>query len=186
MISMICVLTELRPIRPKMIDVDVQLACDVEDLPPGGNEFSGEIEHWVKSALAFPGVEWSRDLPWSFSEPVRLAAQLTVRIVGAEEGATLNRDYRGRDGATNVLSFPFDEPFMLQPPLLGDIVICAPVLVTQAGQQNKSLQAHWAHLVVHGVLHLLGYDHMEEGQAREMETLEIGILAELGFADPYH
>ena len=185
MINMTDALTEL-PTRVQMIDTDVQLACDVEDLPPGGNEIAGQIEHWVQTALTFPGVEWCRDLPWSFAEPFRRGAQLTVRIVGAEEGTALNRDFRGRDGATNVLSFPFDEPFMLRPPLLGDIVICAPILVMQAGEQNKSLQAHWAHLVVHGVLHLLGYDHMEEGQARVMETLEVGILAELGFADPYH
>ena len=186
MISTICALTELRPTREMMIDTDVQLACDVEDLPPGGNEIAGQIEHWVQTALGFPGVEWNRGLPWSFSEPLERAAQLTVRIVGAEEGAALNRDFRGRAGATNVLSFPFDEPFMLQPPLLGDIVICAPVLVTEAEQQKKSLQSHWAHLVVHGVLHLLGYDHLDDNQAHDMEALEIGILAELGIADPYH
>jgi len=175
-----------RPIRPVMIDTDVQLACDADDLPQGGDQIAGQIGHWVEMTLGFPGVEWHRDIPWSCSEPLRQAAQLTVRIVGADEGAALNREYRGREGATNVLSFPFDEPFMLQPPLLGDIVICAPVLVTQARQQNKSLQSHWTHLVVHGVLHLLGYDHIDEGQARVMETLETDILAELGIADPYH
>jgi len=169
-----------------MINADVQLACDTDDLPPDGDQITGQIEHWVQSTLAFPGVDWNRDLPWSFSEPFRRAAQLTVRIVGAEEGMALNREYRGGDGATNVLSFPFDEPFMLEPRLLGDIVICAPLLVTQAQQQNKSLQSHWAHLVVHGVLHLLGYDHIDDRQARAMETLEIEILAELGIADPYH
>jgi probable rRNA maturation factor len=124
-------------------------------------------------------------LPWDLPEPVATAAQLTVRVIGEAEGAALNRDYRGRTGATNVLSFPFAEPFMLRPPLLGDIVICAPVLVAQAQQQNKSLQAHWAHLVVHGVLHLLGYDHEDDRQADVMETLETKILVQLGFADPY-
>jgi probable rRNA maturation factor len=183
MISMIPALTGTWPM---MVDVDVQLACDADDLPPGGEQIAGQIEQWVQSTLDFPGVDWHRGLPWSFPEPVRRAAQLTVRIVGDEEGTALNREYRGGDGATNVLSFPFDEPFMLQPPLLGDIVICAPLLVTQARQQDKSLQSHWAHLVVHGVLHLLGYDHTDDRQARVMETLETGILAKLGFADPYH
>jgi len=169
-----------------MIDTDVQFACDADDLPPGGIQTAEQIERWVVTTLAFPGVEWNRPIPWSFPEPLRQAAQLTVRIVGSEEGTALNREYRARDEATNVLSFPFDEPFMLEPPLLGDIVICAPVLVTQAQQQNKTLQSHWAHLVVHGVLHLLGYDHIDDSQAQAMETLETGILAELGIADPYH
>lgn len=169
-----------------MIETDVQLAEDAVDLLPEDGQIAAQIERWVQTTLMFPDVGWCREPDWAYDEPVRQAAQLTVRIVGGEEGEALNRQYRGGDSATNVLSFPFAEPFLLQPPLLGDIVICAPVLLTQARQQNKSLRSHWAHLVVHGVLHLLGYDHMDDEQARLMEKLEIGILAELGFADPYH
>jgi probable rRNA maturation factor len=167
------------------IDVTVQLAVVPDGLAPDEEALMERIDHWVRAALNHPDVNWCREATWSYPEPVHTAAQLTVRIVDEDEGTALNRDYRGREGATNVLSFPFAEPFMLQPPLLGDVVICAPILVEEARQQNKSLQAHWAHLVVHGVLHLLGYDHEDERQADVMETLEMKILVQLGFADPY-
>jgi probable rRNA maturation factor len=147
------------------LEVDVQYAAeDAAGLPP-----SRAIESWVAAALARRGT----------------GAQLAVRIVGEAEGRALNERYRGRMGPTNVLSFPFENPDQLQPPLLGDIVLCAPVVQREAAAQGTAPEEHWAHLVVHGVLHLLGYDHEEEGEAAAMEGLEADILATLGFPDPY-
>ncbi len=110
-------------------------------------------------------------------------AQLTLRFVGEREGTRLNRTYRGKTTATNVLTFnyPGDEDGSMQ----SDIVLCCPVIEAEAQQQNKSLSAHYAHLIVHGVLHAQDYDHQEEIAAQEMEALEINILAKLGFANPY-
>jgi len=166
-------------------NIDVQLACDSQLLPLSRKTIIKNIEHWVGQALKFTGVMWLRSQPWHASESFSHAAQLTVRIVDIDEGESLNRTYRSGQSATNVLSFPFDDPFQLAPPLLGDIVICAPVLISEANQQNKDLAAHWAHLVVHGVLHLLGYDHLDDEQASVMEAQEINILALLGYANPY-
>jgi probable rRNA maturation factor len=118
-------------------------------------------------------------------------ADLAVRIVGAKEGRALNRHYRGKDYATNVLSFPADAaegvklPKGVKMPLLGDLVICAPVVAREAKEQGKALNDHYAHLTVHGVLHLLGWDHEDERDAECMEALERGILAGLGIEDPY-
>ena len=116
-------------------------------------------------------------------------ADLAIRIVGSREGRALNRHYRGRDYATNVLSFPADLPEGLpegvRMPLLGDLVICAPVVAREAKEQGKPLAAHYAHLTVHGVLHLLGWDHGDDVEAEAMEQLERSILAGLGVADPY-
>lgn len=112
-------------------------------------------------------------------------AELSLRIVDEAEGLQLNQEYRGKARATNVLSFPFDQSVPLEIPYLGDIVLCAPVVKKEAQQQNKTMQAHYAHLIIHGVLHLLGYDHVDEGQAIEMERLEIHALSQLGFANPY-
>jgi probable rRNA maturation factor len=145
------------------IDLDLQLAGDWDDLPE-----RREFERWVAAAL--------RD---------RQQAELTVRIVGREESRDLNSRYRGKDCATNVLSFPAGLPEGIDLPLLGDIVVCAPLVADEAAQQGKSLSDHWAHLVVHGVLHLLGYDHVEEAEALEMEALETVVLAGLGIDDPY-
>jgi probable rRNA maturation factor len=114
--------------------------------------------------------------------------EVTIRIVDAAEGAELNRRFRDRDGPTNVLSFPFSPPPGLPDGaagLLGDLVICAPVVVAEAADQHKGLDAHWAHMVVHGLLHLLGYDHLLPADAVTMEALEIAILADLGFSSPY-
>jgi probable rRNA maturation factor len=110
---------------------------------------------------------------------------LTVRIVGETEGATLNRRWRGKRGATNVLSFPGTAVPGGGPDLLGDIVICAPVVDREARQQGKPRAAHWAHMVVHGTLHLLGYDHESRAQAAVMEALEARLLARLGVENPY-
>ena len=112
-------------------------------------------------------------------------AELSIRLVGAREGRALNRRYRGRDYATNVLSFPVELPGGLRTPLLGDIVLCAPVLRAQARAQGKQLAQHAAHLTIHGVLHLLGHDHQRPRQAARMEALEIAALAALGWPDPY-
>ncbi len=116
------------------------------------------------------------------SEP----SELTIRLVDEPEGRELNRDYRGKDYATNVLSFPAEIPEgLLDIPLLGDLVICVPVVAREAAEQGKALEAHWAHLVIHGCLHLLGYDHLEDEEAEEMEDLERQLLASLGYPDPY-
>ena len=125
------------------------------------------VRRWLRVALADRGTT---------------AGEVTVRFVGAGEGRRLNAEYRGRDEATNVLSFAYDDA----PRLRGDLVVCAPVVRREADEQGKSLRAHCAHLVVHGMLHLLGYDH--EGDAQQaalMEAEERRILAALGHADPY-
>lgn len=149
-----------------MIEVDIQYASEANDLPT-----EQQLLQWVTAALH--GAEQT--------EP----AELTIRIVDAEEGQALNRDYRQRDYATNVLSFPFDADIELPVQLLGDLVICAPVVMREATEQQKPVLAHWAHMVVHGCLHLLGYDHIDDDDAVTMESLEVAIMAELGFANPY-
>lgn len=115
----------------------------------------------------------------------RESAEVSIRIVDEGEGATLNRTWRNKDYATNVLSFPAELPPEIKSSLLGDLVICAPVVTREAEAQGKRLEAHWAHLVVHGTLHLLGFDHEEEAEAQQMEALETAILAGLGYPDPY-
>ncbi len=135
---------------------------------PGSEQF----EAWVRAALEGVGFASGE-------------VELTIRIVEPEESARLNRIYRHQPAPTNVLSFPFENPPGVVLPLLGDLVICASVVVRQAAQQRKRCMAHWAHMVVHGVLHLLGHDHVELHQAQKMETLEISILAGLGYDNPY-
>ena len=112
-------------------------------------------------------------------------ADLAIRLVDTKEGRALNRHYRGKDYATNVLSFPVELPEGVVLPLLGDLVICAPVVAREALEQGKPLAAHYAHLTVHGVLHLLGLDHEDDREAEAMEQLERDILATLGLPDPY-
>ncbi|MFI4967404.1 MAG: rRNA maturation RNase YbeY [Gammaproteobacteria bacterium] len=128
-----------------------------------------DLRRWVDAALAGRRVE----------------AELSIRIVGEVEGAALNATYRHKQGATNVLSFPAELPAGVPLPVLGDLVICAPVVTREAQEQGKSPEAHWAHLVVHGCLHLLDFDHETEIQAAEMESLERNILASMGYPDPY-
>ena len=108
-------------------------------------------------------------------------AHVTLRLVGAREGRKLNRDFRGKDYATNVLTFPYPD----FEPLSGDIVLCAPVIAQEAREQRKPIAAHYAHLIVHGMLHLQGYDHENDNDAGAMETLEADIVSKLGSADPY-
>ena len=112
-------------------------------------------------------------------------AEVSIRIVDEAESQALNRDYRGKDRPTNVLSFPMELPEEFNMPMLGDLVICAPVVEREAREQHKSLREHWAHMVIHGMLHLQGYDHINDEQASEMESLEISLLHQLGFANPY-
>lgn len=113
-------------------------------------------------------------------------SEMTIRLVDEAEARELNHTYRHKDYATNVLSFPADVPDeLLDIPLLGDLVICVAVVEREAVEQGKSLEAHWAHLVIHGCLHLLGYDHIEDEEAEEMESLERELLAQLGHPDPY-
>lgn len=137
---------------------------------------AGELRDWAAAALAE-------------ADPRRETAEVTLRVVGRDEGAALNHRYRGSDGPTNVLSFPFQPPPGLPAEdaagLLGDLVICAPVVGCEAAEQGKADPAHWAHLVVHGVLHLLGFDHLDEPEAAAMEALEVRILQRLGFPNPY-
>ena len=111
--------------------------------------------------------------------------ELTIRVVDEEESQSLNSQYRGKDNPTNVLSFPFEAPAEIELDLLGDLVICAPVVGKEATEQSKEEIAHWAHMVIHGTLHLQGYDHIEDEEAEAMEALEVKILSALGFPDPY-
>ena len=146
------------------LELDVQIALDAPDLP---DETS--LRRWAEATLA-----GRRD-----------ASELVIRIVDESESASLNEAYRYKQGPTNVLSFPFETPPEVELDLLGDIVICAPVVLREASVQHKSAEAHWAHMVVHGILHLLGYDHQSDIQALAMEKLEIDILTGLGYPDPY-
>ncbi|MFP8965763.1 rRNA maturation RNase YbeY [Pokkaliibacter sp. CJK22405] len=113
------------------------------------------------------------------------ALEVTIRIVDRDESRQLNFTYRGKDKPTNVLSFPFEAPPEVELSLLGDLVICAEVVADEAEEQNKPLFHHWAHMVTHGILHLLGYDHIEDEEAEEMEELERKLLAKLDIPDPY-
>lgn len=149
--------------------VEVQIATRAKGVPP-----PGQLVAWAQAALD--------------ADKGSTGTELTVRVVGRPEGARLNRDYRGIDRPTNVLSFPFDDqpgPEGERLGLLGDVVICAPVVRTEAGQQGKALTAHYAHLVIHGVLHLRGFDHQDEAEAAVMESLESTLVTGLGFPDPY-
>ncbi len=128
-----------------------------------------EFRSWVMAALT----------------PVNHRVELVIRVVDEQESRQLNSRYRGTDKPTNVLSFPFTAPAGVDSDHLGDLVICAPVVKREAEEQQKKEIDHWAHMVVHGVLHLRGLDHQTEGQAREMEGLEKQILAGFGINDPY-
>lgn len=144
----------------------------------------------VSSLSTVPSEQQCQQWLEQFLPEFQADAELTVRIVDEDESQQLNHDYRGKDKPTNVLSFPFEVPEHLPEeiefPLLGDLVICAQVVETEAKEQNKSLNAHWAHMLLHGSLHLLGYDHIEDNEADEMENLEIKILQKMGFPNPYN
>jgi len=150
------------------LQLDIQYATEATDLPA-----EGDLHRWVVAALAAGGLADSRPL------------ELALRLVDEAEGAELNARYRGGTGPTNVLSFPAELPPGLPLLCLGDLVLCVPLVTREARAQGKPVDAHWAHLVVHGVLHLLGHDHEEETAAEHMEQLEIQVLAGLGVANPY-
>ena len=149
---------------PVRLDVSIEYAVARAGLPAAVS-----FRKWVGAALAGRIRE----------------ADLAIRIVGTKEGRALNRHYRGKDYATNVLSFPAELPEGVKLPLLGDIVLCAPVVAREAKEQKKPVAAHYAHLTVHGALHLLGWDHEDACDAECMEKLEREILADLGIDDPY-
>jgi len=148
----------------------VNLQLDIQNASAEPVPDEDDIRRWIEAALATSG---------------RDQTEISLRLVDTDEMAKLNSDYRGKAGPTNVLSFPADLPAELELPLLGDIVICAPVVYAEAAQQGKSPAAHWAHMAVHGTLHLLGYDHIEEHEAHEMEALETAVLATLNFPCPW-
>lgn len=141
-----------------------------------------EIQH-VSKDRDIPADKKLRDWATSALDDTNKGS-LTVRIVDEEESAALNRDWRGRDGPTNVLSFTYGDDRHV-PDYLGDIVICAPVIKREASEQDKSIEAHWAHMIIHGILHLQGYDHLEKNEAEEMEQLETSLLNAIGFNNPY-
>ena len=146
-----------RPVRPAL-----RLSLQFVDARHRGTIARAGVTRWIRAALAVP-------------------AEITVRIVDSDEGLVLNRDFRGQDHATNVLTFPYDDT-----PVLGaDLVLCAPVVETEAAAQGIALVAHYAHLIVHGTLHAQGFDHERAADARRMEARESEILVGLGFADPY-
>lgn len=149
--------------------IEIQFACDAESAPT-----EDRLAAWAGEAARLAGGA---------------LGEITLRVVDLDEIQALNREYRGKNKPTNVLSFPFDMPEGLPegvaPPVLGDIAICAEVVDREAAEQGKTSEAHWAHMVVHGVLHLLGFDHQDDGEAEEMEGLEIEILMGLGYTDPY-
>lgn len=150
-------------VDPPTVDLEVQRATTWSPLPS-----DDQFRLWVRTALQG-----------------RVPAELTIRIVDREEARRLNHQYRGQDRPTNVLSFPADLPGEIGLSLLGDILICAPQVAEEALAQGKPELAHWAHLTIHGVLHLLGYDHQQAAEAAAMEAIEIALLESLGIPNPY-
>lgn len=144
--------------------LDIQIATDFPDLPS-----EAQFKHWVDTVL----------------QDTEQDSEIVIRLVDKPESAELNQQYRNKQGPTNILSFPFEAPDNIDMDLLGDLVICAPLIAEEAGEQHKQAEHHWAHITIHGVLHLLGYDHVEDGEAEEMETLEIKLLNVLNIANPY-
>ena len=172
---------------PELI-LDIQVV-NVEDSYPSKNDF----ERWINQTLVLahsnnekPAKNIVDTRPETGNEQTH---ELSIRLVNEKEGSNLNQTYRDKTGPTNVLSFPFENPANLPPdqnlPLLGDIVICVPLVRQEALAQGKAEINHWAHLTIHGTLHLLGYDHTNDEEAQIMEQLETEILADLGFPDPY-
>ncbi|AXU95976.1 MAG TPA: rRNA maturation RNase YbeY [Erwinia persicina] len=145
--------------------LDLQLACESEQ----GLPTEADFQRWLEAVLPQFQPE----------------SEVTIRVVDKAESHELNHTYRGKDKPTNVLSFPFEAPPGIELPLLGDLIICRQVVEQEAREQEKALEAHWAHMVIHGSLHLLGYDHIEDDEAEEMESLETEIMLALGYPDPY-
>ena len=147
-----------------MNQLELQIATTATNLPS-----SAQFQTWIDASLA--------DQSHVF--------EVVIRLVDEAESAQLNQEYRGKTGATNILSFEFEVPEGVPLNLLGDLVICAPLVEKEAAEQHKSVEHHWAHLVIHGVLHLRGYDHIDESEAEEMEVKEIEILQQLHISNPY-
>lgn len=147
------------------MEVDLDIQREVDGLPK-----DQELVNWVREVLT---LEQQGD------------TEITIRFVSEEESAELNHQYRNKQNSTNILSFPFEVPDEVELNLLGDLVICSDVVKKEAAEQKKEELAHWAHMVVHGTLHLLGYDHLTDAEATVMETKEIKILSQLGYSDPY-
>ena len=147
----------------------MNLCLDIDNVSTRNIPNDALLELWIRAAL----------------DTRRNDAEIALRIVDEAEIAELNREYRGKDYATNVLSFPADLPPELNLPHLGDIVVCAQIVEREAAAQHKTPEAHWAHMVVHGTLHLLGYDHIDDDEADAMEQLEIDILRTLNYPNPY-
>ena len=146
------------------IILDLQVASQATDLPTASH-----FQQWLDAAVL----------------PFQQEAEVTIRIVDEAESQQLNDQYRAKDKPTNVLSFPFQCPPGIDLPLLGDLVICAQVVASEAAEQGKAPATHWAHMVIHGCLHLLGFDHINDDDAAEMEAEEIQILQQLGISNPY-
>ncbi len=149
-----------------MMDVDLQNASGSESIPNGQL-----MAQWASAALLGAQIEKDKEV--------------TIRVVTEEESQTLNHQYRGKDKPTNVLSFPCELPKEVDLPLVGDLVICKNVVEREAQEQDKTPESHWAHMVVHGTLHLLGFDHVDNTEAEQMEALETSILTKLGYPAPY-
>lgn len=167
--------------------LDLQQVVSSDSIPK-----KEKIDSWVRQALV---LEKETEQADSLSDNKVEEYELTIRIVDKDEIQSLNQTYRHQDKPTNVLSFPYEgfsfdssltPPSEMQLSLLGDLIICHEVVVAEAEQQQKTIEAHWAHMVVHGVLHLKGYDHIEDSDALFMEALEVKILNHLNFSDPYH
>ncbi len=157
-------MTAMKPKKTNNYRVSIQLASRAKKIPS-----QNYLRRWARATLATQSK----------------FAEVTIRIVDNKESAKLNQTYRHKSGPTNVLSFPFQPPAGIATPLLGDLVICAPVVAKEALAQNKILSAHWAHMIIHGILHLFGYDHLKKTDAAIMEKIEIKILARLGYPNPY-
>ncbi|GGA78739.1 endoribonuclease YbeY [Neiella marina] len=151
------------------IELDLQRATECSAIPS-----EAMFETWLDTAF----VAVQPHAPAALQE-------ITIRVVDSDESQELNSTYRGKEKPTNVLSFPFEAPPGIVLPLLGDLVICAEVVAIEAQQQQKPLEHHWAHMVIHGLLHLLGYDHIQDDEAEVMEQKEREILAQLAIPDPY-
>ncbi len=149
------------------LELDLDVAEGIHNVPS-----QADFEGWVTKALQAAGYPSAE-------------AELSIMVVSEQVSQTLNSQYRDKDKPTNVLSFPADIPDFVESPLLGDLVVCAPIVEQEAQQQNKTSYHHWAHMTIHGCLHLLGFDHIEDADAEEMESLEIKVLHELGIDNPY-
>lgn len=157
------------------IELDLQLAEQLsEDI---NYPKLAEMKQWVELTLAKDAQLQNKKLAEN--------AELTIRLVDTEEIQQLNKTYRQQDKPTNILSFPFEAPAYIPIDLLGDLVICHAIIEQEASEQQKQLTSHWAHIIIHGVLHLIGYDHIEDDEANKMEALEIELMLQLGFNNPY-